>query len=411
MSKPLYSLWSWQQVLLGTCLSGYMLAVSAGSLLVRADRVFDGHNLQFNKAVLIVDDQVRAVGDFEPLKLQAEQVLDLGDATLLPGLIELHSHIRFQNVPEAIVLEHGITTARDLGGPLQSHTFESGQLRLLSAGPILTVPEGYPLNVFAHGHHVHGHELGKEIGVAVTSVAEAEAAVSHLTANGASVIKVALEPGGEDGAPWSQHSKHGHGGQWPMLSAELLKTITLTAHQAGKRVSAHLSENKGVKLALEAGVDEWAHMPCLKIDDGLLKQAVHQGVTVISTLDTLSHCSGVFQNAHRFAEWGGTILYGAELAHNDIPWGFDSQELQLMMHLTGMNSVQALSVATSKAGAYLGLAPLGSLEANAPADLIAVKGDALDKLKKLEYPDLVIATGKIVKNHFPNPAIVVNPNN
>ena len=410
MSKPLHALWSWQQVLLGTCLSGYMLAVPAGSLLVSADRVFDGHKMQFNKAVLIIDDHIRAVGDFEQLKLQAEQVLDLGDATLLPGLIELHSHIRFQNVPEAIVLEHGITTARDLGGPLQSHTLDSGQLRLLSAGPILTVPEGYPLNVFAHGHHAHSHEHGKEIGVAVTSVAEAEAAVSHLTANGASVIKVALEPGGEDGAPWSQHSQHKHS-QWPMLSAELLKTITLTAHQAGKRVSAHLSENKGVQLALEAGVDEWAHMPCLKINDDLLKQAVHQGVTVISTLDTLSHCSGVYQNAHRFAEWGGTILYGAELAHNDIPWGFDSQEMQLLMHLTGMNSVQALSVATAKAGEYLGLAPLGSLEANAPADMIAVKGDALDKLKKLEYPDLVIAAGKIIKNHFPNPTIVVNPNN
>lgn len=410
MSKPLHALWSWQQVLLGTCLSGYMLAVPAGSLLVSADRVFDGHKMQFNKAVLIIDDHIRAVGDFEQLKLQAEQVLDLGDATLLPGLIELHSHIRFQNVPEAIVLEHGITTARDLGGPLQSHTLDSGQLRLLSAGPILTVPEGYPLNVFAHGHHAHGHEHGKEIGVAVTSVAEAEAAVSHLTANGASVIKVALEPGGEVGAPWSQHSQHKHS-QWPMLSAELLKTITLSAHQAGKRVSAHLSENKGVQLALEAGVDEWAHMPCLKINDDLLKQAVHQGVTVISTLDTLSHCSGVYQNAHRFAEWGGTILYGAELAHNDIPWGFDSQEMQLLMHLTGMNSVQALSVATAKAGEYLGLAPLGSLEANAPADMIAVKGDALDKLKKLEYPDLVIAAGKIIKNHFPNPTIVVNPNN
>ena len=410
MSKHLHSIGSWQQVLIGTCLSGFMVAVPADSLVLRADRIFDGQELQSNKAVWIVDDQIREVGDFEQLKWQAEQVLDLGDASLLPGLIELHSHIRFQNIPEAVILEHGITTARDLGGPLKSHTLDSGHLRLLSAGPILTVPGGYPLNVFAHGHHGHSHEQGNEIGVGLSSVAEAEAAVSHLIANGASIIKVALEPGGENGAPWNQHSQHGHA-QWPMLSSELLKTITLTAHQAGKRVSAHLSENQGVKLALEAGVDEWAHMPCLKIDDNLLKQAVQKGVTVISTLDTLSHCPGIYQNAERFAQWGGSIMYGAELAHNDIPWGFDSQEMQLLMQLTGMNSVQALSVATAKAGEYLGLAPLGRLKSNAPADLIAVKGNALDKLKTLEYPDLVIVAGKIIKNNFPKPTTVVNPNN
>lgn len=402
MSKYLHLIGSWQQVLIGTCLSAYMLAVPADSLLLKADRVFDGQVLQLNKAVLIVDDQIKAVGDYEQLKLQAEKVLDLGDATLLPGLIELHSHIRFQNIPEAVILEHGITTARDLGGPLLNSAPLPGQLRLLSAGPILTVPGGYPLNVFAHGHHGHGQGDGKEIGVALSNVTEAQTAVGHLVANGASIIKVALEPGGESGAPWSQHSQHGHS-QWPMLSGDLLKAITQTAHQAGKRVSAHLSENQGVKLALEAGVDEWAHMPCLKIDESLLKQAVTQGVTVISTLDTLSHCAGIHQNTERFAKWGGTILYGAEVAHNDIPWGFDSQELQLLMHLTGMTPLQALSVVTAKAGEYLGLAPLGCLVANAPADLVAVKGDALQKLKKLEYPDLVIAGGKIIKNNFPNP--------
>ena len=404
MPMRLHLIGLWQQVLIGTCLSGYMLAVSAESLLLKADRVFDGQVLQLNKAVLIVDDQIKAVDDYEQLKLQAEKTLDLGDATLLPGLIELHSHIRFQNIPEAVILEHGITTARDLGGPLLNPSPLPGHLRLLSAGPILTVPGGYPLNVFAHGHHKHGHDHGEggDIGVALTDVAEAQTAVGHLVANGASIIKVALEPGGESGAPWSQHSQHGQS-QWPMLSAELLKTITQTAHQAGKRVTAHLSENRGVELALEADVDEWAHMPCLKIDDSLLKRAIKQGVTIISTLDTLSHCPGIYQNTERFAKWGGIILYGAELAHNDIPWGFDSQELQLLTHLTGISSLEALSVVTSKAGAYLGLAPLGSLVANAPADLVAVKGNALDKLKKLEYPDLVISGGKITTNHFTYP--------
>jgi imidazolonepropionase-like amidohydrolase len=119
-------------------------------------------------------------------------------------------------------------------------------------------------------------------------------------------------------------------------------------------------------------------------------------------MDTLSRCPGIHQNVKKLASMGAEFLYGAEIAHADIPWGIDAQELQLMMHVAGMSPLQVLQTATSKAGAYLGLAPLGTLTKGAPADIIAVKGHPLEKFKLLEYPDLVMSGGHIVVNKFEN---------
>lgn len=71
-----------------------------------------------------------------------------------------------------------------------------------------------------------------------------------------------------------------------------------------------------------------------------------------------------------------------------------------MVHLTGMTPLEVFRTATSKAGEVLGFAPLGTLSVRAPADLIAVKGNALENFKLLESPDLVISGGKIIVNHF-----------
>ncbi|MFM8342358.1 MAG: amidohydrolase family protein [Methylomonas sp.] len=384
---------------------GVVAADKTPALLLKAQRVFDGVELHQAAAVLVVDGKIKAIGDASQLKAKATQTIDLGDATLLPGLIELHGHVAFQHVPQNTVLAHGITTVRDVGGPLLPTAGGNGQLRLLTAGPIITVANGYPLPIFGHDHadqhqaHQHGHQNHNPIAITVASEQQARQTVKDLIAGGAAVIKIALEPGGEVGAPWSQHTSQTPT-PWPMLSVDLVKAISDEAHQHGKLVSAHLSEEIGVSIALAGGVDEWAHMPCLAIADHLLQQAVQQKVKVVATLDTLSHCAGVFSNTQKLAALGAEILYGAELAHADIPWGIDAHELQLIMHLTGKTALETLQTATSKAGHQLGLAPLGTITAGAPADLIAVKGDALQNFKRLEYPDWVMSGGKVVINQF-----------
>ena len=361
-----------------------------GTVLLIARRIFDGVNLRSDQAVLVNGSAIVDVGPSETLKARARRVINLGDATILPGFIELHAHAVLRNVPLEVVLKHGVTTVRDVGGPLLRASGGVGNLRLLTAGPIITVQDGYPISAFGKGY----------IAEVVRSPDEARALVSKLIEGGAAVIKIALEPGGEPGAPWSQQHHGTVAPPWPMASGEIISAIVTEAHRLGKIVTAHIGENRGASIALSAGVDEWAHVPCLELDDALIEQAAKQKVKVVTTLDTMSRCPGVFANAQRLAKAGVSLLYGAEIAHDDIPWGIDAQELRLIRHVTGASALEVLRAATSEAGKELGMEPLGTITSGAPADLIAVKGNPLVNFKILQYPDLVMSGGVIVLNNF-----------
>ena len=284
--------------------------------------------------------------------------------------------------------------------PLNSTPGGEGHLRVISSGPIITAPDGYPINIMG----------ADNIAIAVSSEQQARAVVKDFIKGGASIIKIALEPGGEIGAPWAhEHDHHSEKPTlssvhihkaWPMLSKALVKVIVDEAHRLNRKVTAHIGESKGAKIALLAGVDEWAHVPCSKLSDTLLKQVVSKNVTIVTTLDTLSKCPGATHNAHLLAKLGAHLLYGAEIAHSDIPWGIDAQELILIKQATQMEAVDILKIATSKSGQYLQLTLLGSLQAGAPADIIAVKGNPLDNFKLLEYPDFVMSGGYIVVNNY-----------
>ncbi|MDN5752093.1 MAG: amidohydrolase family protein [Nitrosospira sp.] len=395
-----------------------------GSILLHAARVFDGNTILTNTSILVINGKIAQIGPRESFQSTNAKVVDLGDATILPGFIELHAHLAYQNIPADAVLKHGITTIRDVGGPVHKPYGGDGSLRVLTSGPIITAPNGYPIPM-----------LGKtNIAIAVSTEKEARETVRDLINGGAVVIKVALEPGGEAGAPWS--SAHGHGSghdhgsdhshhdqpgakdahihhkptddasrlkqTWPLLPENIVKAIVDEAHKNNRKVTAHIAEARGAQIAINAGIDEWAHVPCDIIPESLLKRAVAQNVKIVTTLDTLSKCSGVAHNAGVWAALGGEFLYGAEIAHPDIPMGIDAQELIYMRQLAKMGLIDVLRAATSKAGQHLNLPLLGTLQRGAPADMIAVRGDPTHNLKILEYPDLVISGGKVVVNNFLN---------
>ncbi|MGZ5051959.1 MAG: amidohydrolase family protein [Methylobacter sp.] len=373
-------------------------------VLIHAARVFDGENFREGVSLLIADGVVARLDKRELLQIDHAEIIDLGDATLLPGFIELHAHLDYQQVPADIVLKHGVTTVRDVGGPLHRPYGGDGRLRVLSSGPIITAPDGYPIP-----------QLGAEnIAVAVATEPQARETVRTLADGGAVAIKVALEPGGEHGAPWASghHPDSGHAGaqrrtkRWPMLPVDIVKAIVDEAHKRGRKVTAHIGEEEGARIALAAGVDEWAHVPCAPIPKALLQQAAQQKVVVVTTLDAQAKCPGAAGNVRELAELGVELLYGAEIAHPDIPWGIDAEELIDIIQTTGMEPVEALRRATAKAGRYLNIPLLGTLQPGAPADLIAVKGDPIHALKKLEYPDLVMSGGNIVLNNFNQNATV-----
>lgn len=368
------------------------------SYVLIPDRVFDGFVMREGYGVAVTDAKITAVGPVD--SLPPGRRFDLRGATLLPGFIDLHTHLEFQEVPSVTVLRHGITTVRDLGGPVHAPIGGSGSLRHLSAGPMITAPHGYPTPVFGGSGEGHGHGAGPSVAVAeVGSPEQARRAVDHIVESGASVIKIMLEPGGSPGAPWSRHPTSVPP-PWPMPSLEIVKAVVQQAHLRGRKVSAHLSGAAGVQLALDDGVDEWTHMPCDPLPASMLERAVAAEVKIVATLDTLSHCSGVLANAQHFVAKGGTLLYGTDMAHSELPWGFNSRELEMMMHASQgrLSAEGALSAATAKAGEHAGLAPLGQLVPGAPADMIAVKGNPLHRLKLLEYPELVISGGRFVVN-------------
>ena len=376
-----------------------------------ANQLFDGVNFpQANMAVLIEGGKVKQVGTPDQLRRLCRNKINLGDATILPGFIESHAHITFQNVRKDNVLEHGITTAQDTGGPLMAPEGGNGALRLLSVGPIIQAPGGYPLNIFAQPSPGGPYD---QIGYPVSSAAEAEEAVQHLVDGGATAIKIALEPGGETGAPWMQpHDGPVPATPWDMLSLEIVQAIVAKAHALDRRVIVHVGENTGFERALDAGVDEFAHMPCSAISESLLQRAVDQGVTFVTTIDTLASCVdttthlGIHSNTMSLASKGAKFIYGSEVAHDNVPWGINGEEMHMMLHLTSGDSIDFTDVVnvfkavTSKAGEHLGLAPLGTLTPGAPADIIAVKGNPFERFKILEYPDLVMSGGKIIVNKF-----------
>src|SRR5215468_9704479 len=170
--------------------------------VIAADRVFDGRRVLESHAVAVSGDRIEAVAPADRLSGPGERIRFSG--TLLPGFIDLHAHLRLGQVPPEVVLRHGLTTIRETGGPLAPPSGGDGRVRLLAAGPILTAPRGYPVPVFGAGPAIE-----------VADIPAAREAVGRLAAGGAAFIKMALEPGGSPGAPWTTGHQPACPPPWP----------------------------------------------------------------------------------------------------------------------------------------------------------------------------------------------------
>ncbi len=315
------------------------------------------------------------------------QVIDVQGATILPGFFNTHVHRGYSEQNLQAWAQAGVTTVRDLGTSPAPDTFairdallrDPRNARLVAAGPMLTVPGGYPMVPW-----------GMQ-GLVVASEQDAVVRVNQLLDDGADVIKIALESG-------STFKR-----QIPVLSKAEATAIVKTAHARGARVSAHVTAAEDLERVLDAGVDDIAHMPYDHVSDELIARIVKANLYWIPTLELWQHVgvsdAPIIDNLGRFVAAGGQVALGTDYAGYAAQFelGMPLSEMEAMQQ-AGMTPMQIILAGTRNAALVCNLdRELGTLEVGKVADVLVVKGDLLQDIHALASVHLVIHNGIVIR--------------
>ena len=339
--------------------------------------------------------------------------LDLGDRTLLPGLIDAHVHLAWGAAPAGAkpgelpgaaearaTLEAGFTTVRNLGSTAEADlrlrdAIARGEVpgpRMLAAGPALGAKGGVCDSVFAGEGAVSGPE-------------HAARRAAEILDRGADLLKVCtgggVIPGEADAAATE-------------LAPEEIRAIVEAAHGRGKKVAAHAQGPRAIANALAAGVDSIEHGGLL--DEEAIRLLGSRGAFLVPTLYRLDWVVEQAEKAGAPPERLARLRRGRELAREHVrraiaagvpialgtdatvfPHGLNARELKVYAEL-GMKPIDALRAATLRAAELLGWSGrVGKVAAGCFADLVAVDGDPLADLSLLERPSFVMKGGTVVK--------------
>jgi imidazolonepropionase-like amidohydrolase len=411
-------------------------ALAAEVTVVRAGKVIvDAREAPLGVATVVVrEGRIVAVErghDFQPTLAEGDTLreIDLGDATLMPGLIDSHVHLShdpsrvwWQTMVTTIeastvtavrnaatTVRAGFTTVRDLGAPrgvayAVRDAVAAGQIpgpRILSAGTMLSIVGGHgDANAFRP-------EVASALDAGNTCTGPVECArrVREMSRAGADVIKLAAT-----GGVLSQ----GNRGLDQHFSDEELKSIVDTARLLGLRVTAHAHGPRGVEAAARAGVNSIEHGTY--VDERGIAAMRAAGTVLVPTMSPtipyrerigtgfyspsvegkIRERLAVAGNNIRAARKAGlTIAFGTDAGVSEH--GRNAEEFPLMLE-AGMTAREALVSATIHAADLLGLEnETGRIEPGLAADLIAVPGDPLADVTVLQRPRFVMAAGRVVR--------------
>ncbi len=404
--------------------------IHAGTLLARP-----GEPARRQVTIVVRDGRVAEVREGFATPEAGATLVDLKDKFVLPGLIDLHVHLwgiggdplkarldalnrdRFDDMVEAqknarADLEAGFTTVRDLGGDPRGvralrDAIAAGEIvgpTIVNAGEMISV---------TGGHGDGGNGLAEDFADAVHAkevnlcdgADDCRRAVRVQIELGAQVIKFAATGGVLSNVA---------GGLGRQMTPEEMRAIIETAHSFGRKVAAHSHAAEGTKAALEAGVDTIDHgsflddqaialfkakgaylVPTMLAPTAALAQA-RAGALPPATIPKAEAATAAAFESHKKAIAAGVkIAFGTDTGvsrHGD-----NAQEFALMVR-AGMTPVAAIRAATLTAAEALGRErDIGSVEPGKLADIIAVAGDPLADVTRLERVDFVMHDGVVVK--------------
>jgi imidazolonepropionase-like amidohydrolase len=402
---------------------------AAPRTLLRAGHVLDVHTGKETPAETIVveREKISAIAPTSETPARpGDRVVDLTAYTVMPGLIDVHTHLtaatdfdpyfELSMTPgkEAIIgvenakttLEAGFTTVRNVG----ANNFTDVALRdEINAGhipgPHMQV-SGPPLGIT--GGHMDENLLPEQYHVVGEGVADGIAAVQHMVRQnikyGADLIKI--------GASGGVLSK-GDDPQASQYTLEEMQAIVADAHRLGRKVAAHAHGAQAILWASEAGVDSIEHGSYINDEDiAMMKQHGTYLVPTAYLVDWMKeygHLPALYQQKmldvssamkanHKHAIQAGVkVALGTDAAV--YPHGLNAHELDVYVNQYGMSPLAAIQTGTLNAADLMGWTDkVGSLDPGKWADIIAIQGDPLADVKLLQHVSFVMKAGIIYKD-------------
>ena len=407
-------------------------------------RLFDatGDNVKENMIIAVEDERIKSVTSAADLKIPpGANVIDLSQATVLPGLIDCHTHLgsradryneiyHFKDTPfdhafagvinARKTLEAGFTSVRDVGSkPFLAvdlrNSINEGYLvgpRIVASGPAISITGGHgDLNNYSPQTQVMMFPEERDFPIA-DGADQIRHVIRAQVKYGVDVIKIistggVLSRGDSPGAP--------------QYTLEELKVAAETAHMAGRKIAAHAHGTQGIKNAILAGIDSIEHASLIDDegirlakehgtylvmdiynDDYILNEAPKYGLPV-ENLDK-ERMVGRLQreNFRKAFQAGVKMAFGTDAGV--YPHGDNAQQFFYMVKF-GMTPAQAIRAATSSAADLIGRAKdVGTIEAGKYADIIAVNADPLADVRALEHVDFVMKGGVVYKDTRPSAA-------